>query len=68
MLPRVCAPAQVLEVEVPRVAKEVPQLHEKAVGYVSQPKDSDVLTPVLWAARTQMPKQKSGQNFLSTVF
>src|SRR5262249_28744266 len=52
MLPRVCAPAQALEVEVPRVAEEVPQLHEKAVGYMSQPKDSDVLTPALWAAGT----------------
>ena len=52
MLPRVCAPAQALEVEVPRVAEEVPQLHEEAVGYVPQPKDSDVLTPALRAAGT----------------
>ena len=29
MLPRVCAPAQPLEVEVPSVAEEVPQLGEK---------------------------------------
>ena len=29
MLPRVCAPAQPLEVEVPRVAEEVPQFREK---------------------------------------
>ena len=52
MLPRVCAPAQALEIEVPRVAEEVPQLHEEAVGYVPQPKDSDVLTPALRAAGT----------------
>jgi len=50
MLPRVDAPAQPLEVEVPGVAEEVPQLHEKAIGYVPQPKDSDVLTPALRAA------------------
>ena len=47
MLSRVCAPAQTLEVEVPRVAEEVPQLHEKAVGNVAQPKDGDVLTPTV---------------------
>jgi hypothetical protein len=52
MLPRVYAPAQSLEVEVPRVAEEVPQLYEEAVGYVAQPKDSDVLTPALRAAGT----------------
>ena len=52
MLSRVCAPAQALEVEVPRVAKEVPQLHEEAVGHVPQPKDSDVLTTALRAAGT----------------
>jgi hypothetical protein len=50
MLPRVCAPAQPLEVEVPSVAEEVPQLHEKAIGYVPQPKDSYVLTPAPRAA------------------
>jgi hypothetical protein len=50
MLPRVCAPAQPLEVEVPRVAEEVPQFREKAIGCVPQPKDSDVLTPALRAA------------------
>ena len=50
MLSRVFAPAQTLEVEVPRVTEEVPQLHEKAVGYVAQPKDGDVLTSTLWAA------------------
>jgi hypothetical protein len=53
MLPRIYAPAQSLEVEVPCVAEELPQLHEEAVGYVSQPKDSDVLTPALRAAGTQ---------------
>ena len=52
MSPGVCAPAQALEVEVLRVTEEVPQLHEEAVGYVPQPKDSDVLTPALRAART----------------
>ena len=52
MLPRVCAPAQPPEVEVPRVAEEVPQLREEAIGYVPQPKDSDVLTPALRAAGT----------------
>jgi hypothetical protein len=50
MLPRVCAPAQPLEVEVPRVAEEVPQLDEAAIGYMAQPKDRDVLTPTLRAA------------------
>ena len=52
MLPRVCAPAQAQEIEVLRVAEEVPQLHEEAIGYVPQPKDSDVLTPALRAAST----------------
>src|SRR5262245_54662480 len=52
MLPRVCAPAQPLEVEVPRVAEEVPQLGEEAIGYMAQPKHSDVLTPALRAAGT----------------
>ena len=52
MLPRVYAPAQSVEVEVPRISKEVLQLHEKAVGDVSQPKNSDVLTPALRAAGT----------------
>jgi hypothetical protein len=52
MLPRVCTPVQTLEVEVPRVAEEVSQLHKKTVGYVAQPKDSDVPTPALWAAGT----------------
>lgn len=52
MLPRVCAPTQVPEVEVLRVAEEVPQLHEEAVGYVPQPKGSDVLTPALRTAST----------------
>ena len=50
MSSRVCAPAQALEVEMLRVAKEMPQLHEKAVGYVPQPKDSDVPAPTLRAA------------------
>jgi hypothetical protein len=52
MLPRVCAPAQALEIEVPCVAEEVPQLQEEAVGYVPQPKDSDMFTPALRAAGT----------------
>ena len=52
MLARVCAPAQTPEVEVLRVAEEVPELHEEAVGYVSEPKGSDVLTPALRAAGT----------------
>jgi len=52
MLIRVCAPAQAQEVEVLRVAEDVPQLHEEAVGHVPQPKDSDVLTPALRAAGT----------------
>jgi hypothetical protein len=52
VLPRVCAPAQALEVEVLRIAEKVPQLHEEAVGYVPQPKDSDVPTPALRAAGT----------------
>jgi hypothetical protein len=52
MSPRVWAPAQAVEVEVLRVAKEMSQLHEKAVGYVPQPKDSDVLTPALRATGT----------------
>src|SRR5262245_42514908 len=52
MLPRVRAPAQAQEVEVLRVAEEVPKLHEEAVGHVPQPKDSDVLTPALRAAGT----------------
>jgi hypothetical protein len=50
MLPRVYAPAQPLEVEVPPVAEELPELREHAVGYVAQPKDSDVLTSTLRAA------------------
>ena len=52
MLPRIYTPAQSVEVEVPRISKEVPQLYKKAVGDVSQPKDSDVLTPALGAAGT----------------
>jgi hypothetical protein len=39
-----------MEVEVPRVAEAVPQLHEEAVGHMPQPKDSDVLTTALRAA------------------
>ena len=50
MFPRVYAPAQALEVEVPRISKEVLQLDEEAVGDVSQPKNSDVLTSALRAA------------------
>jgi hypothetical protein len=53
MLARVDAPAQSLEVEMFRVSEKVPKSHEEAVGYVSQPKDSDVLTPALRAASTQ---------------
>src|ERR1043166_5201110 len=52
MLPRVRAPAQAQEVEVPRVAEEVPQLREQAVRHVPQPKNSDVLTPALRAPGT----------------
>ena len=52
MLPRVYAPAQSVEVEVPRISEEVPQPHEEAVGNVSQPKDSNVLTPALRATST----------------
>jgi hypothetical protein len=52
MLSRICAPAEAPEVEVLRVAEEVPQLHEEAVGHVPQPKDSDVLTPTLRATGT----------------
>ncbi|MGH7783956.1 MAG: hypothetical protein ACREO5_08990, partial [Candidatus Binatia bacterium] len=52
MLPRVYAPAQSVEVEVPRISEKVPQLHEEAVGDVSQTKDGDVLTPALRAAST----------------
>src|SRR5262245_20245232 len=52
MLSRVCAPAQAQEVEVPRVAEEVSQLHEEAVRHVPQPKNSDVLTPALRAPGT----------------
>lgn len=50
MLSRVHAPAQTLEVEVPRVSEEMPQLREEAVRYVPQPKDSDMLAPALRAA------------------
>lgn len=39
MSPRVWAPAQAVEVNVLRLAKELSQLHEKAVGYVPQLKD-----------------------------
>jgi len=49
MLSRGRAPAQAQEVEVPRVAEKLPQLHEQIIGDVSQPEDSDVLTPALWA-------------------
>ena len=52
MLPRVRAPAQAPEVEVLRVAEEVPKLDEEAVGHVPQPKGSDVLTSALRAAGT----------------
>jgi len=52
MLPGVCAAPQTLEVEVPRVAEEVPQMSEEAIGYMPQPKDRDVLTPALRAAGT----------------
>jgi hypothetical protein len=49
MLSRVCAPAQAPEVEVPRITEEISQMREDAVGYVPQPKDSDVLASALWA-------------------
>lgn len=50
MPPRIYAPAQALEVEVPRIAKEVAQLYEEAVGHMPQPKNSDVITTALRAA------------------
>ena len=50
VLSRVSAPAQALEIEMPCVAEQLPQLHEDAVGYVPQSKDSDVLTPALGTA------------------
>jgi hypothetical protein len=50
MLSRVHAPPQTLEVEVPLVSEEVPQLREEAVRYVPQPKDRDMLAPALRAA------------------
>lgn len=52
VLPRVGAPAQVRKVEVPRIAEEVPQLHEEAIRHMTQTKDSDVLPPALRAAGT----------------
>ncbi len=52
MLPRGGAPAQAPEVEVPRVAEEVPQLHEEAVRHMPQAKDRDVLASALRAAGT----------------
>jgi hypothetical protein len=52
MLSRICAPAEAQEVELLRVAEEMPQLHEEAVGHVPQPKGSDVLTPTLRATGT----------------
>jgi len=52
VLSRVSAPAQALEIEMPCVAEQLPQLHEDAVGYVPQSKDSDVLTPALRVAST----------------
>jgi hypothetical protein len=52
MLSRGRAPAQAQEVEVPCVAEKLPQLHEQIIGDVSQPEDSDVLTPTLRAAGT----------------
>jgi hypothetical protein len=41
-----------MEIEVSCIAKKLPQLHEKAIGYMSQPKDSDVLTTALRAVGT----------------
>jgi hypothetical protein len=49
MLSRGRAPAQAQEVEVPCVAEKLAQLHEQIIGDVSQPEDSNVLTPALWA-------------------
>ena len=54
MLSRGRAPAQAQEVEVPCVAEKLPQLHEQIIGDMSQPEDSDVLTPALWAVGTQL--------------
>ena len=52
MLSRSRAPAQAQEVEVSCVAEKLPQLHEQTIGGVSQPEDSNVLTPALWAMGT----------------
>ena len=52
MLPRVGTPAQTRKVEVPRIAEEVPELHEEAVRHMTQTKDRDVLAPALGAAGT----------------
>ena len=52
MLSRGRAPAQAQEVEVSCVAEKLPQLNEQIIGDVSQPEDSDVLTPALWAVGT----------------
>jgi len=52
MLPRVGTPAQTREVEVPRIAEELPKLHKEAIGHMTQAKDRDVLTPALGAAGT----------------
>jgi hypothetical protein len=62
MLSRSCAPAQAQEVEVSCVAEKFPQLHEHTIGGVSEPEDSDVLTPALWAVGTHSvfgPTRKS---------
>jgi hypothetical protein len=53
VLLRVGAPAQAPDVEMPRIAEEVPQLHKQAVRHMAQTKDSDVLTPALRASGTQ---------------
>jgi hypothetical protein len=52
MLSRGRAPAQPQEIEVSGVAEKLPQLHEQIIGDVSQPEDSDVLTPALRAVGT----------------
>jgi hypothetical protein len=52
MFSRGRAPAKAQEVEVPGVAEKLPQLHEQIIGDMSQPEDSDVLTPALWAVGT----------------
>jgi hypothetical protein len=50
MLARVRAPAQAVEVQVPRVAEVVSKVQEQAVRYMPQTEHGDVLSPALRAA------------------